>query len=198
MAFTVTYAIKEAFFDRAAVERILRTMDKATAKALKQAGAYIRTAARRSMKTRKKASAPGSPPSNHAKKGMAASLRNILYGLENVGQSVVIGPIGFKTQRTRGTISQTRPVPNVHEFGGFVHRVKAIPSRVRVRKPSLLSNAQKAAFVAKIKSGAIVKPVQSYNYIEENRTYPKRPFMKPALDQEKPKFPQLWANTVMA
>lgn len=198
MAFTVTYAIKEAFFDRAAVEKILRTMDKATAKALKEAGGFIRKVARNSIRTRKKASTPGTPPSNHAAKKVAASLKNILYGLENRNQTVVVGPIGFKLQRTRGTVSQSRPVPNVHEFGGFVHRVKRVPVRSASRRgASVLSPAQKQAFQRKVKDGSIVRPETQYSFVEENRTYPKRPFMKPALDIAAPKFPELWTETVL-
>lgn len=200
MSFTVTYAIKDAFFDRSAVEKLLRDMDRATAKALKDAGAYLRRVARNSIKSRKKSSAPGSPPSNHAKKGMAASLKNILYGFDATNQTVTVGPIGFRLQRTRGVVSQSRPVPNVHEFGGFVHRVRRVAVRpvARRKSSSNLTVAQKEAFQRKIKDGTIVRPETQYSFIEENRSYPKRPFMKPALDIVAPKFPSLWTSTVNA
>ena len=199
MSFTVTYAIKDAFFDRSAVEKLLRNMDRATAKALKDAGAYLRRVARNSIKSRKKASAPGSPPSNHATKKAAASLKNILYGFDAARQTVTIGPIGFRLQRTRGVVSQNRPVPNVHEFGGFVHRVRRAPVRTAKRRAvSSLTPIQKANYQRKLKNGSIVKPVVSFEFIEENRNYPKRPFMKPALDIVAPKFPSLWTSTVNA
>lgn len=197
MSFTVTYAIKDAFFDRPAVIKLLRDMDQATAAALKEAGGYIRKTARNSMKTRKGPSAAKSPPHNHASKKAAASLRNILYGFENNKQSIVVGPIGFKLQRSRGVVSQSRPVPNVHEFGGFVHRVRKVPIRNGKRNAvARLSPAQKQAFQRKIKDGSIVRPVTQYEFVEENRTYPQRKFMGPALDKSAPKFPSLWLETV--
>lgn len=53
---------KSQFFDR---QGILSKVDKATAKILSKHGANTRTAAQRSIRYRKAASRPGSPPSAH-------------------------------------------------------------------------------------------------------------------------------------
>jgi hypothetical protein len=80
--------MKDFFFDRKAVTD---AMDKASKKALSKAGAFIRQTAKSSMRKRKKASAPGSPPSVHV-----GTLKKLLYFAYDPAQrSVVIGPQAF-------------------------------------------------------------------------------------------------------
>jgi len=94
------------FDDKAVTSRV----DKTTRKVLSRIGAYIMTAARQSIRTRKKASPPGSPPSSH----VGLLKRGIFFGYDFVSTSVVIGPEPLHGKPI---------VPQVLEFGG-VERLK--------------------------------------------------------------------------
>jgi hypothetical protein len=83
---------------------LVARVSKACTGVLKRMGAYVRTVARRKVKTSDKPSMPGSPP--HSKTG--ALKRGILFGVEKQRKRVVIGP-GF---RFVGTSMMA------HEFGG--------------------------------------------------------------------------------
>lgn len=102
----------EMFFDRPAV---LKAMDKARVRSFAIAGGFIRQTARRSMRRRKTASPPGSPPS-----ARSGELRDRLYfGYDKSTDSVVVGPEGF-----RGS-----GVPALHERGGTIRRKRRRGSR---------------------------------------------------------------------
>jgi len=80
---------KGLFFDR---QRITAALNKARRRALGRAGACVRTVAKRSIRKRKKSSAPGQPPSSHE-----GSLRQLIYfGYDARADTYVVGPIGFK------------------------------------------------------------------------------------------------------
>lgn len=113
--------IRDMFFDRAAV---VRAVDGARRRALSKAGAFIRTAARTSIRKRKGSAPPGAPPHSHE-----GSLRRlILFGYDKASDSVVVGPVGFK----RST------APSVLEHGGNATVVsrgrggRGDPRRVRI------------------------------------------------------------------
>ena len=95
-------AAKNNFFDRAAV---INAVDRATLRVLSKFGAFVRTRARSSIRKRKRASAPGQPPSSHV--GLLKSL--IFFSYDQGRKSVVIGP----------TLS-SRPsgAPETLEYGG--------------------------------------------------------------------------------
>jgi len=76
---------KSTFFDRKAV---MDKVDRATRKVLSRFGAFVRTAARSSIRRRKTPSAPGQPPSSHT--GLLKKF--IFFGYEPEKRSVVIGP----------------------------------------------------------------------------------------------------------
>lgn len=97
----ITFDIRSLFFDRGAVTR---AVDKAKRAVLSKAGAFIRTTARHSIRTRKGSAPPGKPPHSH--KGTLRRL--IFFGYDRSSDSVVVGPVGFR----RST------APNVLEFGG--------------------------------------------------------------------------------
>ena len=79
-------AIKKLFFDRKAVTDKL---DPAERKALSKFGAYVRTRSRSSIRSRKKTSAPGQPPSSH----VGTLKRLIFFGYDASAKSVVVGPV---------------------------------------------------------------------------------------------------------
>lgn len=98
-------------FDR---EGLLARVARASKDVLKRMGAYVRTAARRKVKTGEKPSVPGSPP--HTRQG--ALRRAVLFGVERGGTSVVIGP----SEKLVGTSA------SAHEFGG-AYRKERYPKR---------------------------------------------------------------------
>ena len=94
-------------FDSDAVSNAVR---KGGVKSLRQAGAYVRKAARHAVKKSPKASSAGTPP--HTRRGLLK--RSLLFGVEPRRMAVVIGP----AHQFVG-ISMT-----AHEFGGMYRRRK--------------------------------------------------------------------------
>jgi len=78
-------SVKGMFFDRKAVKGRL---DRAARKVLSKFGAFVRRAAKSSIRKRRRASAPGEPPSSHT--GLLK--RFIFFGYDPGRRSVVIGP----------------------------------------------------------------------------------------------------------
>jgi hypothetical protein len=99
----ITMRIKDMFFDRHVV---MAAVDNAKRKVLSKAGAFIRTAAKTSIRKRRGSAPPGAAPHSHE-----GSLRRlILFGYDKPNDSVVVGPVGFK--------KSDPPAPNVLEHGG--------------------------------------------------------------------------------
>lgn len=124
--------IKHLFFDRAKVQR---AADAAKRAVLSRAGAFIRTAARSSIRKRKRASAPGQPPSSHT--GLLR--RFILFSYDPSTASVVVGPT---------KLNKPTDAPRVLEFGGRTvveRRVRGrrVKRRVRVRARPYMGPAMK-------------------------------------------------------
>lgn len=100
------------FFDRPA---ITSKLDDAARKTLSKFGSYVRTRARRSIRTRKKKSAtPGNPPFDHG--GYLRRWIFFQYEPENYG--VVIGPKLFGSGKPPKGSDKT--VPQLLEEGGKV------------------------------------------------------------------------------
>ena len=97
----ITMRIKDLFFDRPAVTGAVNAGKR---KALSKAGAFIRTAARTSIRKRKGSAPAGKPPHSHE-----GSLRRlILFGYDKASDSVVVGPVGFEKSIA----------PSALEYGG--------------------------------------------------------------------------------
>jgi len=82
----IGFVTKRMFFD---APKVARAVDKATRRVLGRFGAFVRTAARSSIRKRKRISRPGEPPSSHG--GLLK--RYILFGYDQARRSVVIGPM---------------------------------------------------------------------------------------------------------
>lgn len=95
-------------------EGLLARVARASKDVLKRMGAYVRTAARRKVKTSDKPSLPGTSP--HTRQG--ALKRAILFGLERGGKSVVIGP-------SAAIVGESA---SAHEFGG-AYKKERYPKR---------------------------------------------------------------------
>jgi hypothetical protein len=128
--------VKKLFFDRSAVRSKL---DAATRRVLSKFGAYVRRTARSSIRKRKKASAPGSPPSSHT--GLLKKF--IFFGYEPSHRSVVIGPVRL-SQKGRGE------APSLLEYGGS--------TKVEHRGPSATLRTGKRMKKARIRPRPFMGP----------------------------------------
>jgi len=111
----VAMRINAMFFDQKAVRS---ATDRATRKVLSRFGAYVRTAARSSIRRRKAVSPPGQPPSSH----VGTLRRLIFFGYDTAKRSVVVGPTPFDDKVE---------APPLLEYGGRARR-KDRRGRVRV------------------------------------------------------------------
>jgi hypothetical protein len=108
----------QMFFDS---PKIKRAVDKSTRRVLSRFGAFVRRSAKQSIRKRKKASAPGTPPSSHT--GLLK--RFIFFGYDRTKDSVVIGPVRL-TENNRGD------APSLLEYGGRT-TVKSGKKKTRIR-----------------------------------------------------------------
>ena len=135
---TVSFQSKQMFFDRQAV---IDAVGKANARNLSKAGAFVRRAARSSLRRRKRVSLPGTPPSVHSRDPVA-SLKNIWFVFDPVSRSVVVGPLKLNGPvRLRGSNRTT--VPALHELGG----VAVIREGPRRRRRERLATYPKRPFM---------------------------------------------------
>ena len=94
---------KEMFFDSRAVTS---AVDRATRRVFSKFGAYVRTAARSSIRRRKGVSTPGRPPSSH----VGLLKKSIFFAYDPTRKSVVVGPAKLH--------SGTGGIPRLLEEGG--------------------------------------------------------------------------------
>ncbi len=191
---------KAGFFDR---QRVWTALGKAEHDGLMRIGALIRTIARRSMRSRKKASPPGSPPSSHPETG--AMLRNrLFFAFDTGGRSVVIGPeaLGYSN------------VPALHEYGGEKRNEQRINHQIGKPGPARLtsfktkskfckqvSGTRGSSYVTyrKLTTSKMVANAEKFDeilYGPKHLKYPPRPYMKPALQAALPQIAAIWANSV--
>lgn len=93
---------KMVFFDS---KKVKSSVDKTTRAVLSRFGAFVRRTARGSIRSRKRPSRPGRPPSNRT--GLLK--RFIFFGYETDSKSVVIGP---------AKLNRSSNAPQVLEHGG--------------------------------------------------------------------------------
>lgn len=186
---SISFKVSFPGFKASDVNRLLSLASDANAESLKQAGFALRKAARKSLVTRKGKSKPGMPPSVHTKHKLA-NLRNVTFTVENKA-TLTVGPRLFKQPK-----NQDRLAANIQEFGGpaTLRKKVIIPTlRKRAYKPG--TPAQKANYIRKIKNGTLEKRLV-FTYVEIQAYYAKRPFMAPAFEKEKPKFPSIWKSSI--
>jgi len=117
---------KRMFFDRKAVTG---AVGRATRKVFSRFGAFVRTAARSSIRKRKRTSAPGEPPSSHT--GLLK--RFIFFGYDRQRRSVVIGPQRLN-QKTGDLPAGQAGAPEALEHGGITTFVEGLRGRRRKRR----------------------------------------------------------------
>ncbi len=174
--------------------KLKKKMEIATFNSLRHAGGTIGKTARFSIRRRKKPSRPGSPP--HTQTGMLKRvIRHEVSKRQNASHY-------WPRQRNRWTDW------NLHEFGGTsTKRRKLKPHRFKVGEYGPIRVKQKG-FNTKFARIQLKTTAQANRatrlIIEENerrgdnkpRHYPKRPFMKPALETNRSRLPAFWANSV--
>jgi len=110
---------------------VLSATDRATRRVFSKFGAYVRRAAKSSIRKRKAISAPGKPPSSHT--GLLK--RFILFGYDPAKRSVVIGPLRL-TRRGRGD------APQALEEGGTSRMVRrGRKKRVKIKARPFMGRA---------------------------------------------------------
>jgi hypothetical protein len=181
---TVSLAIKEYFFDRAAVQNAVA---RGNLRALSKAGAYVRTRARTSLRRRKKPAAPGQPPSVHSRDSFA-TLKNILFGLEPQRQAVLIGPVGLGGASRNSAVVPDGTVPNVLEFGGQVS--------VLEEQLSYYDHGQKVTRWRQTNPQGRQVRGRTLPHRRRRVRVASRPFMGPALEAETQHIPDAWAGSV--
>lgn len=108
---------------------------------LTQTCSFIRKATRSSLRVRKGASRPGSPPHAHTRAG----LREINYDVK--GNEGIIGP-----RRFSGSNFFNRPVPNIHEIGGVAIRRRAFAMHRYPERSFMYSTTKRLAKTGRISS----------------------------------------------
>lgn len=169
------------FFDK---EEVVRRLAPAKRQALNRGGGMLRQTMRRSMRLRKKASAPGSPPSAHRQdeqhpRGPLLKDR-LYYAFDAAQESVVTGP----EQLGRSD------APDDLEHGGEGRT--RIPKRRSGVKRTRLTPAALAAFKRKLAAGTIKRKLVPFRTFKIDA----RPFAAPALETERPKLAGLFADVI--
>jgi len=113
------FVTRETFFDRKAVRS---AVDRTARRVLSRFGAFVRRAAKSSIRKRKRASAPGEPPSSHT--GLLR--RFIFFGYDRGRRSVVIGPMRLN--------QKIGDAPAALEYGGMSTVVEGLRGKRRKRK----------------------------------------------------------------
>jgi hypothetical protein len=196
---------KSWFFDRPKVQR---AVGDATRRVLSKFGAFVRTAARHSIRKRKAVSQPGNPPSSHT-----GLLRNRIYfAYDPARQSVVIGPTPINQVTFDRDIKPVSGiVPEILEYGGSAGVIEEAfrgdGGRLIWRRRDLRRYG-KVALVGKLRAnlaGGQAIRLPDGNFVVPTghnrfRTYhvKARPYMGPAFEQEKKNLPALWADSVRA
>jgi phage gpG-like protein len=172
-------------------QKIKQKVAVATFRSLGHAGAAIRLTARRSIRRRKNPSLPGTPPSTQT----GRLKRSIRY--ERFPDTVLIGPVNEIAGK----------LWNLHEFGGVRKRRRKLRRhkfRVGEYGPiSAKTRGIKTTFL-RIRLQTAAQANRATRLIEEENErratqrarYPRRPFMGPALEINRPRLPRFWANSV--
>lgn len=149
--------------------RVKNAMDATTRKRLSKAGSFVRQAARSRIRRRKQIAAPGQSPSSHE----GGLKKGILFAYDARNQSVVVGPVRHNAEGGR--------IPALLEFGGTITREFRAD----------LDDKGPSRWRAKTRRSNVKRKQIRF-------TYDAFPYMGPALEQEAPKFPELWAGTLRA
>jgi hypothetical protein len=166
-------------------DKVLRQAERGERRAVFRNSAMLRTHVRRSMRVapvkkkirpdggytfqRPKPSPPGKPPKTRFKSGIKAGLRNsIYYSVNRNTITSVVGP-------TRSIVSE---IGHLHEFGG---------TRRQERSGMVIRRMAR-------RRGWSPSRMQSEKKRKITMRYPRRPFMRPAMDQTADRMAENYKN----
>lgn len=197
----MTYRVEQEF------DKVIRAAERANDWALRRAGAYVRGIAQRSIGKSKSSSPPGKPPKT--RKGMLK--RAILFAVDKKGVNVVIGP----SSTIIGKIGST------HEFGGTEPAKKAKDGSTDasgrpIKVPgtnwrigpggfgpieTLGGKSFRYAHLFTMKQvrrsqRIAMENVDALKFLGKQRKYPRRAFMRPALNATQDRLPDFWYQSV--
>lgn len=182
------------YFDRSCIKRNWGPINK---NPIERVGHIVRLKAygsirkgRISKRTGKRLpSKPGKPPKYWTGQSKSAPFKMIRSATFDMGTSVAVGMIGFRAM-------SRAPVPGIHEHGErgirrMVLRHEGLPPPSEMpRDPAtgrfLPLDTRRGMF-----RGRIYQRFQ-----KRTVSYPKRPFMYPAMIKTKEKYPALWRNAI--
>ena len=192
------------FFDR---QRVIDAVGRANAQVLAKAGAFVRRTAKGKIRYAKSPSKPGNPPHGHRGKNGQSPLRELIYfAFDEKTASLVVGPTPFRGMAV---------VPRVLEIGGTVpghtnplRRFRRVGDGGEVRIGGPRSQTTK-----RNRFGAVVTYIKIRTQAQAERanelqellygpmtvgptSIAARPYMGPALEENLPKLPLLWANSI--
>lgn len=165
-------------FDRSIIRKNWKRMNEDP---LRRAGNIVRVIARRMIRRRKKGGRPGpagQPPFSRrpGKLPPFKMIFNDTIPVAGINMSHVVGMVGFRKHPKWGP-----PVPGIHEHGAS--NVMRMVPEYRKRK---------------VRTGKRGRPREKKYYVLKKRlvTYPKRPFMLPALEKARPYMAILWHSAL--
>lgn len=168
----ITYNVRNMFFDRLAVQA---RVDAQKRKRLSKAGAYVQRTARTSLRRKTTRPAP-QPPATHSPE---PNLRKIWFVFDPLSASVVVGPVAFNKRLRK---SNRTTVPELMEHGGSAEVTEYAEEHT-------LQWMLGAEFFKR-------KHFRRVAVRRRMARYAARPFMGPALDRERGKFPELFRNCI--
>lgn len=176
---------KRFFFDS---DYVAARVSKAKRKVLSMAGAFIRRTARRLITKRKSPSKPGRPPTSWT----GILKRFIFFAYDPQNESVIVGPAKTNQIFFDGDgepVSGT--VPSVLEYGGEITISESLWPGVTIGGLNIPPRWQRTDFRYR-RAGT------QADFPRRRRTIhiEARPSMGPSLDENLPKFPDLWSDSV--
>jgi hypothetical protein len=171
--------------------RVKKNVDQASFKSLGHAGGAIRKTASRSVRKRKNPSRPGSAPSSPT----GRLRRSFRYEVDRRSPGVIIGPVNEIAGR----------LWNLHEFGGVAKKRRRLKRhRFRIGQHGPVRSLGNGRF-QRIELRTAAQANRARRLIEDENQrrgatkpgrYPKRPFMKPALETHRAQLPNFWRDSI--
>lgn len=189
------------FFDS---EKVLKALENGERRALVRNAGFIRTIARRSLRSagkKGKVSQPGEPP-----RSVTGKLKKFLnFSYDPATRSAVIGPEGFGWLHFTTTgLDISEPIPAILEYGGeyrvFEERYTKGPYKTLWSRVDLRRTDRKAWLRFTEENGGRGFVSDKHGVERETRMrtvrIAKRPYMRPALDKARPRLIEMWKDTM--